>query len=486
MRGASHSVHTCSSATSSAARASARASAMAPTPSTSAAGRIMSRTATGSTPSTWAAVSGQRRMPRNTNPPRTGTRSARRRGPIMLAATGVPLLATTNSDTQPSGQMVCSAASPTGKATSMVQRARTCSANGSGGGCSPSKNRPGASASDTSGGGRVERCMLGVDPASMIRRILDRERLLRDAQRTEGVHHHRELVRVRRPDRRFGATRMRPVRNAVGVQRDRPELDPLPAHELARRIVEHLVRVHVAVVVRRGHGFRMEVVRPRTERADDEAVALEGLVHRGRLVHATDDRLEVVDVERPRVELAVPPDDVERMMIEDDLVQSVVLLHDDAEVAHLVVRLQLARHADVALRVRRALDELAELVAVPLGWADVPAPFHDQQLRRLRGAIEAVAMHDATVDDEIVTLPEGEIAVLRLEVPLPLGDVHDFVRLRVAIEMLVLHVRLDVEHRDVLIEEERDAVERRTAAALRLRRAEVAMPERRVGIRLEL
>ena len=109
---------------------------------------------------------------------------------------------------------------------------------------------------------------------------------------------------------------MRAVRDAVGMQRDRAELDPLPAHELARGVVEHLVRVDVAVVVRRGHRLGMEIVRPRAERADDEAVALEGLVHRRRLVHAPDDRLEVVDVERPGIELAVPPDDVERMVIE--------------------------------------------------------------------------------------------------------------------------------------------------------------------------
>src|SRR6478752_6952518 len=410
MRGASHSVHTASSATSSGARASARASESAPTPSTSAAGRIMSRTATGSTPSTWAAVSGQSRMPRSTSPPRTGTRSARRRGPIMLAATGAPLFATTNNDTQPSGQMVCSAASPAGRVTSMVQRARTCSAKGSGGGCSPSKNRRGASASDTSGGRRVERRVLGVDPAPVIRRILDRERQLRDTQRTEGIHHHRELVGVRRTDRRLGAPRMRAVRDPIRMQRDRAELDPLPAHEFARRVVEHLVRIHIAVVVGRGDRFGMEVVRPRAERADDEPVALESLMHRRRLVHAPDDRLEVVDVERPGIELAVPADDVERMMIEDDLVQSVVLLHDDLMIAHLIVRVQLARHADVTLRVRRALDELTELVAIPLGRADVAAPLHDQELRRLTASIEAIAVHDAAVDDQIVTFPEGEVA----------------------------------------------------------------------------
>jgi hypothetical protein len=45
-------------------------------------------------------------MPRITNPLRIGTRSARILGPMMLAATGAPPFATTDSETHPSGQMV--------------------------------------------------------------------------------------------------------------------------------------------------------------------------------------------------------------------------------------------------------------------------------------------------------------------------------------------------------------------------------------------
>jgi hypothetical protein len=80
-------------------------------------------------------------------------------------------------------------------------------------------------------------------------------------------------------------------------------------------VVQHFVRVDVAVVVRRGRP-RMEVVRPRAERAHDEAIALERSDAPAAAVHAADDRLEVVDVERPGIELAVPADDVERMVIE--------------------------------------------------------------------------------------------------------------------------------------------------------------------------
>ena len=131
-------------------------------------------------------------------------------------------------------------------------------------------------------------------------------------QRMERVEHHRELVGARGADRRLGAAGMRAVRHAVGVQRHRSVLDALPAHELRACVVDHLVRHHVRVVVRHGHRVRIEVERPRAERADDEVVALERLVHRRRQVDAADARLEIVDAERPRVVVAVPSHEIER------------------------------------------------------------------------------------------------------------------------------------------------------------------------------
>src|SRR5437867_2852475 len=157
---------------------------------------------------------------------------------------------------------------------------------------------------------------------------------------------------------------MRPVRDAVGMVRDAPELDSLSAHELARRIVEHFVGIDVAVVVRSGHRLGIEIVWPRTERADHEAVTLERLMYGRGLVHAADDRLEVIDVEGPGIEVAIPTDDIERVVVEDELVEAVVLLHEQTEVSHLVVGLQLEGTTNVALGVGCALLQLAELVPI--------------------------------------------------------------------------------------------------------------------------
>src|SRR5512143_1734773 len=114
-------------------------------------------------------------------------------------------------------------------------------------------------------------------------------------------------------------------------------------------------------------------------------------------MHASDDRLEVVDVERPRIEVPIPPDDVEWMVIENELVHSVILFDQEPEVAHLVVRVELQRPANVALRIWRALLQLSELIAIALRPTHVPAAFHDEQLglrRLLPRAIELVAMQD--------------------------------------------------------------------------------------------
>src|SRR3954463_13778198 len=102
-------------------------------------------------------------------------------------------------------------------------------------------------------------------------------------------------------------------------------------------------------------------------------------MHRRRRGAPPDDRLEVADVERPRVEVAVPADDVEWMMVENELVDAVVLLDEELEVAHLVVRVEDERTPDVSLRIRCAFLQLAELVAIPLRPPHVSAAFHDEQ-----------------------------------------------------------------------------------------------------------
>ena len=118
----------------------------------------------------------------------------------------------------------------------------------------------------------------------------------------------------------------------------------------------------------------------------------------------------------------------------------------------------------------RSLDELAELVAVPLGPAHVAPALHDEQLGLLAAQIQPIAVHDAAVDDEVVALAIGQVAEHRLQRAAPLAHVDQLVGLRVPVEVGVVLVRLDVKHGHFLVEEQRDPVERGAAALLDLAR----------------
>ena len=99
----------------------------------------------------------------------------------------------------------------------------------------------------------------------------------------------------------------------MDADRAHADAGPLAGLVVAGDVEHDLVAVDVGVVV--GHRDRERVVvdLARHEVAHHEVVALEDLVHRRRLVHPAGDRLVVGDVERVRVEAAVPADHVERV-----------------------------------------------------------------------------------------------------------------------------------------------------------------------------
>src|SRR6185436_20831585 len=81
---------------------------------------------------------------------------------------------------------------------------------------------------------------------------------------------------------------------------------------------------------------------------------------------ATRDRLEVVHGERPWIEVAVPADDVEGVVVEEVRLVAAAHSYLDGELALLTVRVKLRRRMDVAVVVRRAFQHLAVLVSVAL------------------------------------------------------------------------------------------------------------------------
>src|SRR4051794_28647023 len=209
-------------------------------------------------------------------------------------------------------------------------------------------------------------------PAVGVLPVVEVLREPRQLQRVEGVAHDRELVCLLHADRLLREARLRPVRQARRMERDRADLDALPRPEVAGDVIDHLLRLQVRVVVRDRDRKRVEVELPGTEGADDEVLARKGLVRRRRLVDAAGDRLEVVDRERPREEVAVPADDVEGVVVEDVGLVAVAHADLDRELALLADRLQLRRRVDVAVVVRRAFHDLPVLVAVPARDLDQP------------------------------------------------------------------------------------------------------------------
>ena len=77
------------------------------------------------------------------------------------------------------------------------------------------------------------------------------------------------------------------------------------------------------------------------------------------------------DVERVRVDVAVPADDVERVVVEDVVLVAAAHAHLELVLAALAVRAQLGRRVEVALGERRVLEQLAVAVAVAVRRLDL-------------------------------------------------------------------------------------------------------------------
>src|SRR5947209_20586453 len=110
------------------------------------------------------------------------------------------------------------------------------------------------------------------------------------------------------------------------------------------------------------YSFRIEIVRPGTERTNHEAIPFEGLMRRRRQMKTSDTRLEVVDANGPGIIETIPADNVKRVIGKHHLRQRVGLLHYQPELARFVMRLQVLRSAYVALSVWTRLRQLTELV----------------------------------------------------------------------------------------------------------------------------
>ena len=241
------------------------------------------------------------------------------------------------------------------------------------------------------------------------------------------------------------------------MERERGDPHAPAAHEVAGDVVDDLVAVDVAVVVGGRDRQRVVVELAGHERADHEVARRERLVDRGRLVDAPGDRLEVRDVEGERPQVAVPAHDVER--VGGDVVGRVPSTRPDDDRPVALVRARLAElgDADVALRVRRMLQQLAVVVAVPLGRLDLGRALEVQHpLGDARVGVQPPGRPDR--QHEVVAGVVGEVAEVRPQQARALVDVQQLVALAVAVEGVGRHRARRQDHAQdhVRVVEQRD------------------------------
>ena len=159
---------------------------------------------------------------------------------------------------------------------------------------------------------------------------------------------------------------------------------------------------------------------------------------------AARDRLEVVDGERPRVEEAVPADDVERVVVEDVLLVAAPNAHLDEELAALASRVQLGGRVDVTVVVRGSLEDLSVLIPVAARDLDEPRRLEDEVALRPLGH---EAVRRPARDDHVVAVLVGNIAEDGLERAASFVHEDDLVPLAVAEE--VVHRALGAAERDL-------------------------------------
>ena len=127
---------------------------------------------------------------------------------------------------------------------------------------------------------------------------------------------------------------------------------------------------------------------------------------------AARDRLEVVDGERPRIEVTVPADHVEGVVVEDVVLIPAAHPHLDEKLATLPSRVEIGRRMDVAVVVRGALEDLPVLIAIAPRDLDEPRRLEDE-VALLTFRHEAI--RGAARDDEIVAVLVRNITEDRLE-----------------------------------------------------------------------
>ena len=161
--------------------------------------------------------------------------------------------------------------------------------------------------------------------------------------------------------------------------------------------------------------------------------------------------LEIVDVERHRVDGAVPADDVPRMMVEHVPAHVVRALQPDLR--STVAGGERIGTVEIAFAVRGDLGELSVARAVAIGDIDETGDFHAKDAH-VGEIVEVDAVDGAARDDDVVVLLEGETAELAQHRAAAGVHEEDLVRRAVHVQHLLRGHGRDEPDVDVVVDEQ--------------------------------
>ena len=137
------------------------------------------------------------------------------------------------------------------------------------------------------------------------------------------------------------------------------------------------------------------------------------------------------------------------MMIEDGLGDRIALFDQQPKLARLVVDLKRLWTANITLGIRTHLRQLAMFIAVALRSADIARAFQNQKPDRPLDV--AIAMNHTPRNHQIIAAPEWQLTKLGFEHTLAVADVDQLISLSVAIEEIILRLRLNQQRADVIV-----------------------------------
>src|SRR5690606_11353092 len=122
----------------------------------------------------------------------------------------------------------------------------------------------------------------------------------------EAINHHSQFFGFFFTDAAFNGSRVRAVWNSRRMQCELTFLNVVAAHKIPVHVIQNFICIDIAVVVRRGYGFRMVVVHSWHKRTDYKVSAFKLLMNRRWHVYPAGNGLKIKNGEGVRIVVSIP------------------------------------------------------------------------------------------------------------------------------------------------------------------------------------